>query len=48
MKSGARFKDEQIFRILQETDRDPISAVAKRHGVSEASVVPPVNRTFVK
>jgi hypothetical protein len=28
----ARFTDEQIVRILQEADRDPIAAVAKRHG----------------
>ena len=34
----ARFTDEQIVRILQEADRDPIAAVAKRHGVSEASI----------
>jgi putative transposase len=33
-----RFTDEQIVRILQEADRDPIAAVAKRHGVSEASI----------
>ena len=34
----ARFTDEQIVRILQEADRDLIAAVAKRHGVSEASI----------
>ena len=34
----ARFTDEQIVRILQEADRDPIAAVAKRRGVSEASI----------
>jgi DNA-binding Lrp family transcriptional regulator len=34
----ARFTDEQIVRILQEADRDPIAAVAKRHGVSKASI----------
>ncbi len=34
----ARFTDEQIIRILQEADRDRIAAVAKRHGVSEASI----------
>ena len=34
----ARFTDEQIVRILQEADRDPIATVAKRHGVSEASI----------
>jgi putative transposase len=34
----AQFTDEQVIRILQEADRDPIAAVAKRHGVSEASI----------
>ena len=35
----ARFTDEQIVRILQEADRDPIAAVAKRHGVvGESSI----------
>ncbi len=34
----ARFTDKQIFRILQEADQDPIAAIAKRHGVSEASI----------
>ncbi len=34
----SRYKDEQIVRILREADRDPISEVAKRHGVSEASI----------
>jgi putative transposase len=34
----ARFTDEQIVRILQEADRDPIAAVAKWHGISEASI----------
>ena len=34
----ARFTDEQIVRILQEADRDPIATVAKRHGVGESSI----------
>lgn len=34
----SRFSDEQIVRILRETDRDSIAEVAKRHGVSEASI----------
>ena len=34
----ARFTYEQIVRILQKADRDPIAAFAKRHGVSEATI----------
>jgi len=34
----SRFTDEQIVRILQEADRDPVAEVAKRHGVSEPSI----------
>ena len=34
MKRG-QFSDEQIVRILRETDKDTIVEVAKRHGVSE-------------
>ena len=34
----SRFTDEQIIRVLQAADRDPIAAVAKRHAVSEASI----------
>ncbi len=34
----ARYTEEQIVRILRETDRDSIAEVAKRHGVSEASI----------
>lgn len=37
MKQG-RFSDEQIVRILRETDKDSVAVVAKRHGVSEASI----------
>lgn len=33
-----RYSDEQIVRILREADKDPIAEVAKRHGVSEASI----------
>ena len=32
------FTDEQIVRILQEADKDPVAEVAKRHGVSEPSI----------
>ena len=33
-----RYSDEQIVRILREADRDTVPEVAKRHGVSEASI----------
>jgi putative transposase len=32
---NARFTEEQMVAILREADRDPVSAVAKRHGISE-------------
>jgi len=34
----SRFTDEQIVRILQEADKDPVAEVAKRHRVSEPSI----------
>jgi len=34
----SRFTDEQIVRILQEADKDPVAEVAKRHVVSEPSI----------
>ena len=34
----SRYSDEQIVRILREADKDPVSEVAKRHGVSEQSM----------
>jgi putative transposase len=33
-----RFSDEQIVAILREADREPVAAVAKRHGVSEQAI----------
>jgi len=33
-----RYSDEQIVRILRETDQGTVSEVAKRHGVSEATI----------
>jgi len=33
-----RYSDEQIVRILRETDKDSVAEVAKRHGVSEATI----------
>jgi len=34
----SRYSDEQIVRILRETDKDSVAEVAKRHGVSEQSI----------
>jgi len=34
----SRYSEEQIVRILREADRDAVVDVAKRHGVSEASI----------
>ena len=34
----ARFSDEQIVRILRETDKDTAMEVAKRHGGSEPTI----------
>ena len=34
----SRYSEEQIVRILREADRDAIAEVAKRNGVSEASI----------
>lgn len=33
-----RYSDEQIIQILRETDKDTVAEVAKRHGVSEATI----------
>ena len=33
-----RYSDEQMVRILREADQMPVAQVAKRHGVSEASI----------
>lgn len=33
-----RYSEEQIVRILRQTDRDTITDVAKRNGVSEALI----------
>src|SRR6516162_4603158 len=34
----ARFTEEQMVAIIREADRDPVSAVAKRHGISEQAI----------
>lgn len=34
----SRYSEEQIVRILRETDRDSVAEVAKRNGVSEPSI----------
>ena len=34
----SRFTDEQVVGIVRETDREAVSDVAKRHGVSEQTI----------
>lgn len=34
----SKFSDEKMVAILREADRDPITAVAKRHGISEQTI----------
>ncbi len=34
----SRFTDDQMVKILRETDRSPVSTVAKKHGVSEQTI----------
>ena len=34
----SRFTDEQMVTVLREADREPVAAVAKRHGVSEQTI----------
>lgn len=34
----SRYDEEQIVRILRETDQDTVANVAKRNGVSEAAI----------
>ena len=34
----SRYGEEQIVRILRETDQDTVANVAKRNGVSEAAI----------
>ena len=37
IKQG-RFRNEQIVRILHETDQNSVAVVAKGHGVSDATI----------
>jgi transposase-like protein len=34
----ARFTEEQMVAVIREADREPVSLVAKRHGVSEQTL----------
>jgi len=34
----SRFSDEKMVSILRETDGEPVTSVAKRHGVSEQTI----------
>ena len=34
----ARFTEEQMVAIMREADREPVSVVAKRHGISEQTI----------
>ena len=34
----SRFTDEQMVAILREADREPVAAVAKKHGISQQTI----------
>ena len=34
----SRYSEEQIVRIVRETDKERVAEVVKRHGVSEQSI----------
>ena len=34
----ARFTEEQMVAVIREADREPVSVVAKRHGINERTI----------
>jgi putative transposase len=34
----ARFTEEQMVAIIREADREPVSVLSKRHGISEQTI----------
>ena len=34
----SRFSEDQMVKILRETDKSPVTQVAKKHGVSEQTI----------